>query len=276
MSELKNIIDMRACYSKALFGFAAAKTNLPASRLADAAECRNFDALEIQHERFDTLPEHRQADWKKRFRVSHAGSLTDRSLSWGIAAAPEKIRAGFVEESARLLKSIAVKHGFRIVTLDLPAGAVIADPEQREILRGILHKLYPVLRENGQTLLLPFRLPVSGGCSALEFSSFLRESMNPAVKAHLEIHPHELRKNFDPREIAGNLRFETCAVTFCYDADCGNRLLRQHLVPWLKYFALNAFYGPYFVCPFSLEHRLSAPEAESYSRLAEELKHKQE
>lgn len=276
MSELRNIIDMHRCYAKACFGFAAAKTNLPASRLADAAECRNFDALEIQHELFDTLPEHRQAEWKKRFRVIHAGSLTDRSLSYNITAAPEKIRAGFVEESARLLKSIAAKHGFRIAALDLPTGAILADPEQREILRSILKKLHPVLLENGQTLLLPFRLPVAGGCSAAEFAAFLRETMIPSIRTHLEIHPHELKKDFSPREIAQNLRFETRAVTFCYDADSGNRLLRQHLVPWLKYFALNAFYGPYFVCPFSLEHRLSAPEAESFSRLAEELKHKQE
>ena len=276
MSELRNIIDMRACYAKALFGFAAAKTNLPASRLSEAAECRNFEALEIQHELFDSLPAHRREEWKKRFRIIHAGSLTARSLSFSITSAPEKIRAGFVEESAWLLHSIAAKHGFRIAALDLPAGAVVADPAQKKILRRILEKLHPVLRENGQTLLLPFRLPVSGGCSPLEFAAFLRESMIPQVKVHLEIHPHELRKDFDPRAVAGNLRFETRAVTFCYDADCGNRLLRQHLAPWLKYFALNAFYGPYFVCPFSQEYRLSPLEAESYSKLVEELKHKQE
>ena len=142
MSELRNIIDMRACYAKALFGFAAAKTNLPASRLSEAAECRNFEALEIQHELFDSLPAHRREEWKKRFRIIHAGSLTARSLSFSITSAPEKIRAGFVEESAWLLHSIAAKHGFRISALDLPAGAVVADPAQKKILRRILEKLH--------------------------------------------------------------------------------------------------------------------------------------
>ena len=137
MSELRNIIDMHRCYAKACFGFAAAKTNLPASRLADAAECRNFDALEIQHELFDTLPEHRQAEWKKRFRVIHAGSLTARSLSFSITSAPEKIRAGFVEESAWLLHSIAAKHGFRIAALD-PEGKPVEGAGLLRIYRTVL------------------------------------------------------------------------------------------------------------------------------------------
>ena len=212
----------------------------------------------------------------ERFPVVHGGNLMDKSLSRNIISAPVKIQDDFVAESARLLKMIAAQYRLHTVALDLSAGSAIADPVQKEALRRILRRLYPFLLENGQTLLLPFRLPVLGGCSAAELASFLRETMIPSIKVRLDIYPHELKKNSDPREIAGNLRFETRSVIFCYDADGGNRLLRAHLVPWLKYFALNAFYGPYFVCPFSQEYRLSPLEAESYSKLVEELKHKQE
>ena len=41
MSELRNIIDMRRYYAKTVFGFAVAKTNLPVSRLPDAAEFKS-------------------------------------------------------------------------------------------------------------------------------------------------------------------------------------------------------------------------------------------
>lgn len=55
MSELRNIIDMRRYYAKTVFGFAVAKTNLPVSRLPDAAEFKSFEALEIQHEQLDAM-----------------------------------------------------------------------------------------------------------------------------------------------------------------------------------------------------------------------------
>lgn len=276
MSELRNIIDMRRYYAKTVFGFAVAKTNLPVSRLPDAAEFKSFEALEIQHEQLDAMSVFRLEALLERFPVVHGGNLMDKSLSRNIISAPVKIQDDFVAESARLLKMIAAQYRLHTVALDLSAGSAIADPVQKEALRRILRRLYPFLLENGQTLLLPFRLPVLGGCSAAELASFLRETMIPSIKVRLDIYPHELKKNSDPREIAGNLRFETRSVIFCYDADGGNRLLRAHLVPWLKYFALNAFYGPYFVCPFSQEYRLSPLEAESYSKLVEELKHKQE
>ena len=65
MSELRNIIDMRRYYAKTVFGFAVAKTNLPVSRLPDAAEFKSFEALEIQHEQLDAMSVfRREALWR--------------------------------------------------------------------------------------------------------------------------------------------------------------------------------------------------------------------
>ena len=203
MSELRNIIDMRRYYAKTVFGFAVAKTNLPVSRLPDAAEFKSFEALEIQHEQLDAMSVFRREALLERFPVVHGGNLMDKSLSRNIISAPVKIQDDFVAESARLLKMIAAQYRLHTVALDLSAGSAIADPVQKEALRRILRRLYPFLLENGQTLLLPFRLPVLGGCSAAELASFLRETMIPSIKVRLDIYPHELKKNSDPREIGG-------------------------------------------------------------------------
>ena len=91
------------------------------------------------------------------------------------------------------------------------------------------------------------------------------------LKLRLEIDPHQLKPDFKPEEIAGTFRLETRSVLFCCNADCGNRLLRQHLTPWMRYYALTGFPGPFLFCPFSQNNRLAVAESESYSRLTEEL-----
>ena len=110
MSELRNIIDMRRYYAKTVFGFAVAKTNLPVSRLPDAAEFKSFEALEIQHEQLDAMSVFRREALLERFPVVHGGNLMDKSLSRNIISAPVKIQDDFVAESARLLKMIAAQY----------------------------------------------------------------------------------------------------------------------------------------------------------------------
>lgn len=273
MSELKNIIDMRRYYAGTVFGFAAARTNLPAGRLSDVAEFKSFEALEIHHEQLDAMSVFRREQLLERYRVLHTGNLMDLSLCRNLVAAPKPIQDSFIDEAARILKQLKDLYQIKTVTLDLSIGNALGDSGWRAVVARILRKLHPYLLENGQTVLLPFRIPVLSGCDAEQFAAFLRELMIPNVKVRLDIYPHELKKNPDPHTVAANLRFECRSVMFCYDADSGNRLLRAHLAPWLKYFALNAFRGPFFVCPFSQEHRLSPQEAESYSKLVDELKH---
>ena len=141
MSELRNIIDMRRYYAKTVFGFAVAKTNLPVSRLPDAAEFKSFEALEIQHEQLDAMSVFRREALLERFPVVHGGNLMDKSLSRNIISAPVKIQDDFVAESARLLKMIAAQYRLHTVALDLSAGSAIADPVQKEALRRILRRL---------------------------------------------------------------------------------------------------------------------------------------
>ena len=82
MSELRNIIDMRRYYAKTVFGFAVAKTNLPVSRLPDAAEFKSFEALEIQHEQLDAMSVFRREALKRCLRCGVAFSSASNNAKY--------------------------------------------------------------------------------------------------------------------------------------------------------------------------------------------------
>ncbi len=268
---VKNVISLRDYYPQLRFGFAAARTGLPPSRLFECADLKYFEAIELHREQYDAIPHAERAAFQQRFKIIQAGSILESPLAYNILNAPESMQTDFVRTVEAALRGLAGA-GIECATVHFSVASALEDPVRRKSLGRILHQLAPVLQETSRVLLLPVRVPSQKEDGISVISAFLREMMIPNLKVRLDLYPHEMSRDFDPVCLAGTLRLETRSVLFCYNADCGNRLVRAHLMPWLRYFSLISFTGPFLVCPFSRDNRLAAIEGEAFSKLAGEIK----
>lgn len=264
-------VDTKAILGESCFGFAFARTNMSGAKAYELLDVPGFTAAEIQHELLFSDDAMEKKVFTDRFKSVHAGSIIDRSLSSYVLSASRSIQDDFVAECEKVMEKLA-RRGLRSMTMDFGMNTVLASPELRSGALEILRRLAPGLVRLKITLMLPFRIPALTSVRPADMSAFLRESMIPNLKVSLDIHPHELHSDFTVKDAAGTLPYEARSVFFTYDADCGNRLMKQHLQPWFDAFAFIGFRGPYFLCPYSKNHRLSVPEAESFIKLVSDLR----
>lgn len=267
---IKHIPSLNDYYRKIRFGLAAGRMNLAPEQMADCTEQPNFSAVELPCDYFTSLSEPARKKIRDRFAMVHCGNLFAKELTSLLPMAGKNIQRDFIRSCRTFLPRLA-SAGIRCCALDFSLTQVLADDLQRTALSRLLRQLHPVLHESGMTVLLPVRLPLPDLLLKEKVSAFLRDLMIPGLKLRLEIYPHQLKPDFKPEVIAGTFRLETASVLFCCNADSGNRLLRVHLTPWLRYFSLTAFPGPFLFCPFSQNNRLALMESESFSKLTEEI-----
>ena len=269
-ASIKNVPSLNDYYRKVHFGFAAGRLDLPPALIGECTDRRNFDAAELPYEYWSGLPSEVKTRLKKRFPVLHCGNFFASGLTELITGADKNLRNQFIRVCSGILCELAAE-GIQYGALDFSLTQLLQDERRLEIVTGLLRKLHPVLLETGVTLLLPVRLPLPDPLLKEKITRFLRDEMIPNLKLRLEIYPHQLKPDFKPEDVAGTFRLETRSVLFCCNADTGNRIVRAHLTSWLRYFALNAFPGPYLFCPFSRENRLAAAESEALSKLTGEI-----
>ena len=267
-AAIKNVTSLNGYYRKIHFGFAAGRLNLPPDRIPECTDRKSFSAAELPYEYLHPLPERTRKQLTERFSELHCGSLFAPELTALIPDAGKKIQREFIRTCAGMFRDL-ISGGIKYCALDFSLLQLVKDDSGLLPVRQLLRKLHPVLQETGMTILLPVRLPLPDPGLCVKITDFLRSEMIPNLKLRLEIHPHELKQESCPEELAGTFRLETGSVLFCCNADGGNRILRAHLTPWLRYFSLTGFPGPYFFCPFSQHNRLAAIESEAFSKLAE-------
>lgn len=270
LDSIKNIPSLNEYYRKLRFGFAAGRVNLPAVLVDECTDLRNFSAVELSYEYCAALSRDAVSKLKKRFPAIQCGNFFTPEQTALILNAGRNIRNDFIRTCKTMFRELADR-GIRCGSLDFSLVNIQKDENQLAIVSGILRKLHPVLLETGETMLLPVRLPLPDPAVIAGISRFLRNQMIANVKLRLEIWPHSLKPDFKPEVLAGTLRLETGAMIFCCNADTGNRLVRAHLTPWLRYFALNGFRGPILFAPFSRGNRLAVMESEAFSKLTEEI-----
>lgn len=267
---IKNIPSLNDYYRRIHFGLAAGRMNLAAEQMADCTEQPNFSAVELPCDYFSALSGPAREKLGKRFPMVHCGNLFAKELTALLPVAGKNIQRDFIRACRVRMPELATA-GILCCVLDFSLIQVLGDEMQRKALSQILRQLHPVLHDSGMTVLLPVHLPLPDSKIKEQITSFLREQMIPGLKLRLEIYPHQLKPDFKPEDIAGTFRLETASVLFCCNADSGNRLLRVHLTPWLRYFALTGFPGPFLFCPFSQNNRLALVESEAFSKLTEEI-----
>ncbi len=268
--SIKNIPSLNDYYRKLLFGFAAGRVNLSPAMIEDCTDRRNFSAAELSYEYCASLTPAAVRKLKKRFPEIHCGNFFTPGQTSLILGAGRNIRNDFIRTCRRMIRDLAAA-GIRCCSLDFSLTNILRDDDRLAVVSEILRKLHPALFETGMSLLLPVRLPLPDPEIIAGISAFLRERMITNLKLRLEIWPHVLKPDFKPEVLAGTLRLETGSVVFCCNADAGNRLIRAHLTPWLRYFALNGFHGPILFAPFSQNNRLAVNESDAFSKLTEEI-----
>ena len=270
LTSIKNVPSLNDYYRKLHFGFAAGRIGLPAERMEECTGHANFNAAELPCEYFSGLTDAEKDKLRKRFAKLCCGNLFAPGLTSLVLSAGKIIRQEFVRTCDCMFRRL-IAGGISCCSLDFSLIQTLQDDSQMKIMSALLKQLHPVMLETGMTVLLPVRLPLPEDDLQKKVTGFLRDQMISGLKLRLEIYPHELKPDFSPESLAGTLRLETRSVLFCCNADGGNRLLRAHLIPWLRYFSLNAFDGPFFFCPFSRDNRLAAAESEAFSKLIEEI-----
>ena len=267
---IKNIPSLNDYYRRIHFGLAAGRMNLAAEQLADCTEQPNFSAVELPFDYFSALSAPAREKLRKHFQMVSCGNLFAKELTSMLPMADKNIQRDFIRACRVRIPELAAA-GIHCCALDFSLIQVLGDEMQRKALSQILRQLHPILHDSGMTVLLPVHLPLPDPGIKAQVTAFLRDQMIPGLKLRLEIYPHQLKPDFKPEDIAGTFRLETASVLFCCNADSGNRLLRVHLTPWLRYFALTGFPGPFLFCPLSRNNRLALVESEAFSKLTEEI-----
>jgi len=259
-------------FTKKHFGMALARMNMPVSELHDFLNVPQFDAIEVPAECFEQFsPEIASKLTPQRFEHIHCGGLLEYQLTRNIPLCGRSIQDRFISEAVIVLNRLAAS-GIGFAALEFAMNDVLGSKTETENVRYILKKLAPVLREFEITLLLPFRIPVQSDSEAEAMMKFLRDSLVPDVKVRLDIHSHALPRNFTPEKTAGLLRYETKSLMFVYDADSGNRLMPNHVIPWISYMEEVGVNGPFLVSPQSHNQRMSLPESDFFARFVSELR----
>lgn len=264
------MISLKDYYERIHFGFASSTLSLTPELQKECLDNPVYTAAEITFEQLQEMTDAEKKILRNRYFHIQCGSLLSPQLVQLVLHAGTNIRHEFVRTCEEIL-AVLQKNDIQTGILDFNLASVLQNQDDTELLKKILQMLYPDLQKTGRTLLLPVHIPFENPDIRGKVSSFLRDMMIPNLKLQLMIYPHELKPDFIPFDLTGNLRLETRSVYFCCNADCGNRLVREHIIPWLKYFALTSFTAPYFFCPFSHENRMASVVSKEYADLAQKI-----
>ena len=179
----------------------------------------------------------------------HLTELMDSVLSRRIAEQTPSIIKEFVNNFNTLLDRA---HAFQVdsVTVDFSVDSAAASPEIYASLQSLIKSLMPKLYETGIKLCIPLRIPsVSPEPPPEAHLNFLRELMFPGIRFTVNIHPHQLNKDFVPEQLLRWHRFDMEVIRFVYEAEMGNRLVKKLLNPSMEYLKSILFTGALVFCP---------------------------
>ena len=254
------------------FGMAFSVMRMSAANICDYLNFPEFDALELPWETL-IAPDDEKAQFLNREIVRRekkvlCGGTMVLQLASEIAFAPEKLRKSFAAELEKSLLLLA-DLGFQDVTLECPLERIAGNTDAEKAFREIVLRVAPVLLQRNMTMLVPAKFPCG---NVAEIMKLLRDTMIPNIKLRLDVYPWALPEKAGLRETAGLLGFETRAVVFRYDADCGNRILKQHITQWINYLNRTGSRALLLLSPHSQRNRMAFPEATQFSGIIGELR----
>ncbi len=195
--------------------------------------------------------------------------LIDNAVSSSVAGQSEKIRSDFKRQLSERIENIGYPVNSIIMKLGVEE-AIINEPFRAKLIK-LLKELAMTLHTRHTMLALPVRIP----STEKEFPQFClnlkTEVMIPQVKFSIDIHPHELGREFDPEKLLRWLKFDIGVFRFFYEPEIGNRLVAKAVKPWIDYLRQTAFEGSIIFCPRCPDAEAVIREAESASELIASL-----
>lgn len=252
---------------------ALGRMNLPIGSVPDYLDFPRFHAIEVPAEFFAGTLTQTAGKLASRFPIVHCGGLLEQQLTANVPLCSLQIQEEFILQCGRMIEALSVNH-VHTATLEFDMNSVLCNPDSTAAVMRIVRRLSGSLLKHDMVLLLPFRLPSMTDANPELMMSFLRNTMAPNLKVRLDLYPHALPKDFTPEHTAGLLGFETRSMVFVYDADSGNRLVPEHVIPWVNHLAKLGIHGPFLSCPNSYHHRMVFPEAESFSEFVSDLRNR--
>ena len=141
------------------------------------------------------------------------------------------------------------------------------NPEKRAQKIALLKRLSPLLIGDNITLLLPVRIPLDDSVDIDDYITFLRDVMSPNIKLSLNIHPHEIRDLEIIAKSISKIRYFLNAVTFIYEPETGNALVKKLILPWLEELEKICYNKPIFLLPRTTSNSVFNKELEKIATL---------
>ncbi len=188
--------------------------------------------------------------------------LIDNAVSGSIAGQSERIKSDFKRQFRERIQNIGYPVDSVIMKLGVEE-AIINEQFRGKVIK-LIKELAMTLHSLNVTLAVPVRIP----STEKEFPQFIlnlkTEVMVPQVKFSIDVHPHELGRDFDPEKLLRWLKFDIGIFRLFYEPETGNRLVGKAVKPWINFLCKTAFDGTILFCP-------RCPDAEAVIREAGNL-----
>ena len=254
------------------FGMAFSRIGMPVAEIRDYLDFSGFNALELPWEVFfnpDSTADTLYKEICRRNKTVLCGAVMESRLSRSITFAEDRFQKDFSLQLARALQFLASRN-IRTATLDCPLENFLENEAACNDMRRILQGAANVLVKENMTLLLPCAVPAAVSHPAV--MCFMRNTQIPGIKLRLDIMPWHPECAATPVEdLIGRLPMETRAVIFKYDANCGNRILKEQVKPVLTALKKFNFTGSVLLASMSQQNRMAYPEANQFSEILKEL-----
>jgi len=191
-----------------------------------------FQNIEIPGVWLDTMGVIEKID-NSQLNIIGVTNLIEPSVSASIADYNESIQQGFIEKLILLMDRLESFHIDRF-SIDTGFAMIFKNSEQIEKRVSLLKNIAPYLYRKNLDMLVPVRVPSITTIPKGKYASLLRNSMCSNIKLALNIHPHETIKMSTPSEILEEFRFFIDTISFIYEPEAGNTLVKKLVEPWLE------------------------------------------
>jgi hypothetical protein len=179
---------------------------------------------------------------ESKLNIVGVTNLIESSVSASIADYNKTIQQGFIEKLILLMNRL---EGLYIDRFSIETGfeTIFKDPNKVAKRVTLLKNIAPYLYRKNIEMVIPVRIPGISEIPRGKYASFLRGSMCSNIKLALNIHPHETLKIGDPYKLLEEFRFFIKTVSFVYEPETGNTLVKKLIDPWFEALAKLDYEG---------------------------------
>ena len=183
-------------------------------------------------------------------RITNIIDLIQNSISRGVIDQSEKVQSDIFEYiNSTINKNYNLK--FNCFSLDLGFTPDSSDKDLSKLKINFLKRFMNTLYSKDITMLLPVRIPDTPpiNVQGIFMQKILHEVMLNKYKICLNLHPHEIKRRYSPKNVLQWYDFDLKTVRIIYEPETGNSLTEKLLKYWLDPLDSISFKGDIIFCP---------------------------